>query len=110
MTIAFGPALIRQLLKGGYGRFFAWIYDRALRRAEAEGLRELRRALLKKAAGRTLEIGAGTGLNLPHYPVTATDLVLTEPSPHMASRLRQKLAGNSVMPTVVEVTAEIGRS
>ena len=31
------------------------------------GLREMRADLLAAARGRTLEIGAGTGLNLAHY-------------------------------------------
>ncbi len=33
------------------------------------------------------EIGAGTGVNLDHYPNTLTRLVLSEPDPHMRGRL-----------------------
>jgi ubiquinone/menaquinone biosynthesis C-methylase UbiE len=40
-----------------------------------------------------LEIGAGTGLNLPHYPAAVDELVLTEPDPGMAARLRRRTAG-----------------
>ena len=60
------------------------------------------------AAGRTLEIGAGTGLNLEHYPLAVTRLVLTEPDPHMAKRLRSRLGEiTPVAPTeVVEAGAE----
>jgi SAM-dependent methyltransferase len=36
-----------------------------------------------------LEIGAGTGLNVEHYP-PATDVTYTEPNPHMAKRLRAR--------------------
>jgi hypothetical protein len=46
---------------------FAWLYERALLRAEAAGLRAIRRELFAGARGRILEIGAGTGLNLGHY-------------------------------------------
>ena len=35
---------------------------------EVAGLRALRRDLLSRARGATLEIGMGTGLNFPHYP------------------------------------------
>jgi len=91
---------------GLYLRFFAWIYDRALKRAEAGGLRELRRTVLSKAVGRTLEIGAGTGLNLPHYPDAVTELTLTEPSAPMASMLRRKLAGHATIAVLVETAAE----
>ncbi len=71
-----------------YGRLFAALYELGLRRTEDAGLRDERHRLLARAAGRTLELGAGTGLNLPHYPSAVSELVLTEPSPHMAARLR----------------------
>jgi ubiquinone/menaquinone biosynthesis C-methylase UbiE len=83
-------------------RFFAAIYDRMLAGNERAGLREMRSRLLRKAGGRTLELGAGTGLNLPHYPDSVTDLVLTEPDPHMARRLRRKLESEP-LPFPVEV-------
>jgi ubiquinone/menaquinone biosynthesis C-methylase UbiE len=70
---------------------FARLYDRMLAKLEREELGELRRALLSDATGRTLEIGAGTGHNLPYYPEAVTELVLAEPDPHMARRLRERL-------------------
>ena len=86
----------------------AAVYDRLLATSEREGLSELRAGLLSGAAGRTLEIGAGTGLNLEHYPLAVTQLVLTEPDPHMAKRLRSRLDETTpVAPTeVVEAGAE----
>ena len=51
----------------------------------------MRAELLAEAQGRTLELGAGTGLNLAHYTDAVTELVLTEPDPHMARRLRRRL-------------------
>jgi ubiquinone/menaquinone biosynthesis C-methylase UbiE len=71
---------------------FARIYDRALASNERAGLADERRRLLTQASGRTLEIGAGTGHNLPHYTEAVTELVLAEPDPHMAKRLRDKVA------------------
>ena len=50
---------------------------------------EARTNLLANAHGRILEIGAGPGLNVAHYPPGA-DGVLTEPDPHMARRARRR--------------------
>jgi hypothetical protein len=72
-------------------RLFAAVYDRVLAGSEKAGLREMRSRLLGRASGRTLELGAGTGLNLAHYPDAVSELVLTEPDPHMARRLRRRL-------------------
>ena len=49
-------------------RFFAAMYDAQMRRAEKAGLTHMREALVAQAAGTVLEIGAGTGANLGHYP------------------------------------------
>src|SRR3954451_18332482 len=68
-------------------RLFAALYDRVSKGSEEAGLREQRRLLLADAAGATLEIGAGTGLNLEHYPEAVTRLVLAEPDEHMRRRL-----------------------
>jgi ubiquinone/menaquinone biosynthesis C-methylase UbiE len=70
---------------------FARIYDRLLEGIEKGGMRDKRRELLARAEGATLELGAGTGHNLPHYPDAVTRLVLTEPDPHMAKRLRAQV-------------------
>jgi ubiquinone/menaquinone biosynthesis C-methylase UbiE len=70
---------------------FARLYDRLMSGAERGGLSDLRHSLLSQAKSRTLEIGAGTGLNLPHYTDAVTELVLAEPDPHMAARLRERL-------------------
>jgi SAM-dependent methyltransferase len=69
-----------------YSKLFAALYDSCLRRGERAGMADHRRALLAAASGRVLEIGAGTGLNLPHYP-EGIDLVLTEPDALMARRI-----------------------
>ena len=73
-------------------RFFAAIYDRLMAGSEEAGLAEMRAETVGAASGRTLELGAGTGHNLAHYTDAVTELVLTEPDPHMAKRLRKRLA------------------
>jgi SAM-dependent methyltransferase len=89
-----------------WGRLFTAVYDRGLRGSEEAGLGEMRRELLSSATGKTIELGAGTGLNLCHYPNTIEDLTLTEPDPHMARRLRERLARSERKASVVESPAE----
>ena len=72
----------------------AW-YDRSMAKTEAAGLRSWRADLLGGLSGEVVEIGAGTGLNLAHYPDTVTRLVLTEPDPHMRDRLAPRVAGHT---------------
>jgi SAM-dependent methyltransferase len=74
-----------------WGRAFSAAYDRGFKGAEEAGLREMRRELLGQALGRVLELGAGTGLNLEHYPEEIESLTLVEPDPHMNKQLREKL-------------------
>ncbi len=88
-------------------RLFAALYDRVvIAGPERAGLREMRAELLASARGRVLELGAGTGLNLAHYGDSVTELVLTEPDPHMAKRLRARAAGIQIPVEVVEAGAE----
>jgi SAM-dependent methyltransferase len=75
-----------------WGPVFARGYDRFTKATEDAGLRDTRRALLVRAQGRTLEIGAGTGANVDLYPDSVTDLVLSEPDPQMRRQLEKKLS------------------
>lgn len=83
-------------------RIFARFYDRALAPLEDAGLQEWRASLLADLSGTVVEIGAGTGANLTHYPATVDRLVLTEPEPAMLTRLRERL---DQAPAGVDVTA-----
>ena len=51
-----------------WARVGALLYDPFLALGERLGMAAHRRALLAGARGRVLEVGAGTGLNLRHYP------------------------------------------
>ena len=72
-------------------RFFAFYYPKLVGLAERAGQAERRHALLAEARGRTLEIGAGNGYNLEHYPSSVAELIVTEPSPFMIEHLRGRL-------------------
>jgi len=76
------------------------IYDHAMRGMEDAGLGAWRRDLLAPLEGSVLEIGAGTGSNLPFYPPAVSSLVLSEPDRHMRARL---LAATAVSDRPVEV-------
>ncbi|HEX6460877.1 MAG TPA: class I SAM-dependent methyltransferase [Thermoleophilaceae bacterium] len=89
-----------------YERFSARIYDPFLWLAERGGMAQRRRDLLASARGRVLEIGAGTGLNVRHYPPGIDELVLTEPVASMARRLERRAARHDGKPRVVVAPAE----
>ncbi len=72
-------------------RLIAAVYDRLTQASEAACLQQWRADLLRDLAGQVLEVGAGTGLNLPYYPRTLSRLVLSEPDPHMRRKLAQKV-------------------
>lgn len=95
-----------QIYDATWGRLFAATYDRGLKATEEAGLKQMRVELLDRAGGRVLEIGAGTGVNLGLYPAAVTDLVMTEPDPHMAKRLRAKATADGSAATIVEAPAE----
>lgn len=78
------------------------VYDPSLWAAERLFLARWRRELLAPLAGDVLEIGAGTGLNLPHYPPALRSLVLTEPDEGMRARLARRAPGADVRPDPAE--------
>jgi len=85
------------------GRVFAGVYDRLMAGTEEAGLSDHRHGILAEARGRTVELGAGTGLNLAHYPDGVDELILTEPFPPMAKQLRER-AGDRA--EVIEAPAD----
>jgi ubiquinone/menaquinone biosynthesis C-methylase UbiE len=89
-----------------WGRIFAALYDRMLADSELAGLADRRAMLLKQTRGTVLEVGAGTGLNLAHYPAAVRELVLVEPEEPMARRLQRRLRSTAVQARVVRAPAE----
>jgi len=87
-------------------RLIARYYDAAMHRVENLCLGSWRRQLLHSAKGNILELGAGTGANLKHYPPTIARLCLTEPDRHMRTRLREKASRACLIHHLVAAEAE----
>jgi ubiquinone/menaquinone biosynthesis C-methylase UbiE len=67
----------------------ARIYDVAMMPGERSGLRDQRARMCRLATGRVLEVGVGTGLNLPHYE-HAESVVGVDPDPAMLRRAQRR--------------------
>jgi SAM-dependent methyltransferase len=87
-------------------RVMAVLYDPFLWLGEILGMRRLRRALVADAHGRVVEIGAGTGLNVEHYPDAVDELILTEPEPGMRRVLGHRLERQARTALVFDAPAE----
>jgi ubiquinone/menaquinone biosynthesis C-methylase UbiE len=73
---------------------------------EEAGLRDRRQELLAQAHGRVLEIGGGTGANLPFYRDAVTSLTVTEPEEPMVRRLKRHVDERDQPVEVVRAPAE----
>ena len=67
-----------------FARLFAW----GASNAPAEQT-EHRRRLLEGLSGRVVEVGAGNGLNFPHYPPEVTEVLAVEPEPFLREKARR---------------------
>jgi ubiquinone/menaquinone biosynthesis C-methylase UbiE len=91
-----------------WGQIFARVYDRGMAATEAAGLGDRRAALLARASGTVVEIGAGTGVNLTRYPDAVSEVVLVEPEGPMLAKLKARVSGSSdsARARVVQAPAE----
>ena len=87
-------------------RLFAFTYDRQTARVEQAGLRALREGMVSGASGRVLEVGAGTGANLPFYGPAVETLTITEPEPPMLRRLQRRASEQAPLAKVLQAPAE----
>ncbi len=85
-------------------RYFATFYD-LLHGAVERRLVPYREMTAGRAMGDVLEIGAGSGANLPYYAESAR-LTLVEPNPFMANRLRRRVESLERVATIVEDAGE----
>lgn len=84
-------------------RFFPWMYDVVMGAAERAVVGRWRKMLVRPAAGRVLEIGAGTGLGFEYYSAQAT-VVAIDPSLVMLQRARDRAAAAEA--TIMLVAAD----
>src|SRR3954447_26096794 len=89
-----------------WARIFAAGYDHIMSGPEKATLRPHREELIGKAAGRVLEIGGGTGANLPFYGADVEALTVTEPEEPMARRLQRHVDERRPGTRVVSAPAE----
>ena len=71
-------------------KIFAAFYDRIIASVEKKTLARRRAALLSGLTGRVLDVGAGTGVNLPYFKAADT-VVLAEPDGAMRAKITPKL-------------------
>src|ERR1700754_2518344 len=86
--------------------FFAMTYDRQMAKTEKAGLGGIRERLLAGASGDVLEIGGGTGPNLPCYGPAVGSLTITEPQPPMLRRLERAVREHRPDTRVLRAPAE----
>jgi len=67
----------------------AWIYDLMESPMEWMSVSDWRRELIGTVSGKVLEVGVGTGKNLPYYP-PGTELTGVDISPKMLKRAQDK--------------------
>jgi ubiquinone/menaquinone biosynthesis C-methylase UbiE len=75
---------------GFWNRIAASLYDHILSPFEKSWFGERRSCLLRRASGAVLEIGGGTGINLPCYS-GVEKVVFTDPDQHMLRQAEWKL-------------------
>jgi ubiquinone/menaquinone biosynthesis C-methylase UbiE len=86
-------------------RIHAAAYDRMTGPLERAVFSERRARLLTAVGGQVLDIGAGTGANIPHFQ-QASQVIAAEPDPAMRRRLTAKVATARVPVEVTSDTAE----
>jgi ubiquinone/menaquinone biosynthesis C-methylase UbiE len=90
---------------GLYARhIFPRLMDWAMNGEEFQRLRGL---LLQSARGKVLEIGLGTGLNLPHYPGEVSWLYAVDPAPLLPDRVSQRSRALAFPVQIKQISAEM---
>lgn len=62
----------------------------------SDAMTSYRQQLLSKVSGDVLEIGFGTGLNLPHYPEAVTSLTAIDPNEGMSAIATKRIEASNL--------------
>lgn len=89
------------------GLYASQIFPRLMDRLmSGDEFQQLRRLLLQDTHGEVLEIGLGTGLNLPHYPGSVSCLHAVDPAPLLPDRVAQRCTSVAFPVQITQVGAE----
>jgi len=83
-------------------RILPLLVDRAMRQRPLE---PFRREVVSPARGRVLEVGVGSGLNLPLYGRAVDALLGLDPSSRLLSMARRRLTPGSAPPRLLQASA-----
>jgi SAM-dependent methyltransferase len=83
--------------------FLPWVIEHAMARPPLTAQRPI---VLSQAAGDVLEIGFGTGRNLPFYPPQVQRLTVLEPNAAMARYAAPRLAASPIPVTATPLPAD----
>ena len=75
------------------GQVLPRLQDRVMRRG---GTDEVRKRVCQGLVGDVVEIGFGTGLNVPYYPVEVSKVFAVEPSPVCMRLARERIARSTI--------------
>ena len=71
---------------------FARLWERISVESDRRGTAAHRARTLTGLTGRVIEVGAGNGMNFPHYPDTVTEVVAVEPEDRLRALAEQAAA------------------
>jgi ubiquinone/menaquinone biosynthesis C-methylase UbiE len=84
-------------------RVFPWLNDKL---SGAPEVTHLRAEALRSAAGMVIEIGFGSGANLPHYPADVESIVAIDPNEGMHDRAAPRVRDSRIPVTLLVAHAE----
>lgn len=85
---------------------FARVFTVVVRMGDRSGMAEHRQEALAGLGGTVVEVGAGTGANFCHYPLTVTEVVALEPEPYLRHHAEAAALVAPVRVTVRSALAE----